>query len=309
MTSAGTLRIERKVYPAEINDIPPEIPARLAYLAMVFAHCRFGNKRRQPTYEGGAKMAAGRLTAFRIWGREDSLSPDGKASLDLMICGQPSRRNLPCCVTLLRFRLAKNGNDCCQDARNLERVGFRSARLGTLFAFSVNRMSLALHRATSNTKVAVQRRWIMNLLSRFGGRIWDPWREIGQLQNDMSRMLAGARAYGGFDHREFPPVNLYVNDHDLLLTLEIAGIDPSKVDVTVTGDTVNLRGERLAEAAQPGESFHRRERPVGQFSREVRLPFEVDPSKTEASYERGVLTVRMARPESVKPRKVTVKSA
>jgi len=149
----------------------------------------------------------------------------------------------------------------------------------------------------------------MNLLSRFGGRIWDPWREIGQLQNEMSRMLAGARAYNAFDQREFPPVNLYVNDHDLLLTLEVPGIDPAQVDVTVTGDTVHLRGERPAETAQPGQSFHRRERAAGQFSREVRLPFEVDPSKTEAAYERGVLTVRMSRPESVKPKKVTVKSA
>ncbi len=149
----------------------------------------------------------------------------------------------------------------------------------------------------------------MNLLSRFGGRIWDPWREIGQLQNEMNRMLAGARAYSGYGPREFPPVNLYVNDHDLLLTLEIAGIDPSKVDVTVTGDTVAIRGERPAAAVRQGESFHRRERPVGQFSRELQLPFEVDPSKTEASYERGVLTVRMTRPESLKPRKVTVKSA
>src|SRR5262245_62723700 len=111
----------------------------------------------------------------------------------------------------------------------------------------------------------------MNLLSRFGGRIWDPWREIGQLQNELSRMLAGARAYGGLGPREFPPVNLYVNDHNLLLTLEIAGIDPSKVDVTVTGDTVAVRGERPAETAANGENYHRRERPAGKFSREVQL--------------------------------------
>lgn len=149
----------------------------------------------------------------------------------------------------------------------------------------------------------------MNLLSRFGGRIWDPWREIGQLQQEMTRMLAGARASTGFSHREFPPVNLYVNDQDLLLTLEVAGIDPAKVDVTVTGDTVAIRGERPVEAIKQGESFHRRERPAGQFVRDVQLPFEVDPSKTEASYEKGVLAVRLTRPESLKPRKVPVKSA
>ncbi|HLJ11408.1 MAG TPA: Hsp20/alpha crystallin family protein [Planctomycetaceae bacterium] len=149
----------------------------------------------------------------------------------------------------------------------------------------------------------------MNLLSRFGGRIWDPWREIGQLQNEMNRMLAGARAYNGLGQREYPPVNLYVNDQDLLLTLELAGIDPAKVDVTVTGDVVSIRGERPSESVQPGESFHRRERPVGQFTRELQLPFEVDPQKTEATYEKGLLTVRLSRPESLKPRKVAVKSA
>jgi len=149
----------------------------------------------------------------------------------------------------------------------------------------------------------------MNLLSRFGGRVWDPWRELGQLQNEMSRVLAGARALTGSSDREVPPVNLYVNDQEVLLTLEMPGIDPAKVDVTVTGDTVTLRGERTIETGNDGETFHRRERPSGRFNRELQLPFEVDPSKTEATYERGVLKVRLGRPESLKPRKVTVKSA
>lgn len=149
----------------------------------------------------------------------------------------------------------------------------------------------------------------MNLLNRFGGRIWDPWREIGQLQNEMSRMLAGARAETRFGQREFPPVNLYVHEHDLLLTLELAGIDPAKVDISVTDDTVTVRGERPAETVQPGESFHRRERPTGSFTRTFQLPFAVDPGKTEATYEKGVLTVRLGRPESQKPKKVMVKSA
>jgi HSP20 family protein len=102
---------------------------------------------------------------------------------------------------------------------------------------------------------------------------------------------------------------LYVNDQDLLVTLEIPGIDPARVDVTVTGDTVEIKGERPAEQVRSGESFHRRERPAGQFKRDIQLPFEVEPSKTEATYEKGILKVRMARPESQKPKKVAVKSA
>src|SRR5262245_9272109 len=107
----------------------------------------------------------------------------------------------------------------------------------------------------------------MNLLSRFGGRIWDPWREMSQLQHEMNRLFSGARPSVGFGHRDFPPVNLYVGEHDLLLRLEVAGIDPSKVDITVTGDTVAISAERTPEQSQQGESFHRRERPVGKFSR------------------------------------------
>jgi HSP20 family protein len=149
----------------------------------------------------------------------------------------------------------------------------------------------------------------MNVLHRFGGRLWDPWREIGQLQIEMNRMLAGARTYTGFGQREFPPVNLYVNEHDLLLTLELPGIDPAKVDVTVTNDVVEIRGERPTEAVRSGENFDRRERPTGSFQRAVQLPFAVDPSKTEATYEKGVLAVRLSRPESQKPKKVVVKSA
>jgi len=149
----------------------------------------------------------------------------------------------------------------------------------------------------------------MNLLSRFGGRIWDPWREMSQLQHEMNRLFSGARVSNGIGQREFPPVNLYVNDQDLLLTLELAGIDPAKVDITVTGDTVVISSERPVEQSKAEENFHRRERPVGQFKRELQLPFEVDPSKTEASYAKGVLSVRLTRPESLKPRKITVKSA
>jgi HSP20 family protein len=47
---------------------------------------------------------------------------------------------------------------------------------------------------------------------------------------------------------------------------------------------------------------------VGKFTRKLQLPFEVDPAQTEATYERGVLRVQLSRPESSRPRKITVKS-
>ena len=148
----------------------------------------------------------------------------------------------------------------------------------------------------------------MNLLSRFGGRVWDPLREIGHLQQEMGRMLSGSRPLGGSHRREYPPVNLYVNEHDLRLTTEVTGIDPEKVEITVTGGAVTIAGDRSAEELHEGESFHRRERASGRFERTLQLPFEVDPDKTEASYRNGVLSIRLARPDSQKPKKVAVKA-
>jgi len=149
----------------------------------------------------------------------------------------------------------------------------------------------------------------MNLLSRFGGRLWDPWREIGQLQQEMGRLLNSARTLSAHDGREAPPVNVYANDNDILITLEAPGIDPSLVDVTVAGSTVTLAGKLGGELAEDGTGFHRRERPAGQFTRRLQLPFEVDPGKTEATYDRGVLSVKLSRPESAKPRRITVKAS
>jgi HSP20 family protein len=149
----------------------------------------------------------------------------------------------------------------------------------------------------------------MNLLSRFGGRLWDPWREIGHLQQEMGRLLSGARAMTGLGPREYPPVNVYVNEHELLVMLELPGIEPATVDLTVTGGTVSIRGERPAEAAQNSQNFHRRERPAGAFERKVELPYEVDPAKTAATFERGVLKIKLSRPESQRPRKVPVNAS
>ena len=149
----------------------------------------------------------------------------------------------------------------------------------------------------------------MNLLSRFGGRLWDPWREIGQLQHEMGRLINSARPFPGTEGRQSPAVNVYVNENDILITLEVPGIDPSQVEITVTGSTISLKGNREAERVGAETSFHRRERSAGEFHRNLQLPFEVDAARTEATFDKGVLTIRLTRPESSKPRKISVKTA
>ena len=144
----------------------------------------------------------------------------------------------------------------------------------------------------------------MNRLNFFGQRFLDPWRQLSGFEN-LARLLP-ASAVGAT--QQHPAVNVFASNDDLLLSMELPGIDPEKLDITVVRDTLTLRGERTADAVQAGEAYHRRERPAGSFARTVHLPFEVDATKTEATYDKGLLQVKLTRPESTRPKKVAVKA-
>jgi HSP20 family protein len=145
--------------------------------------------------------------------------------------------------------------------------------------------------------------------NRVAARVWDPWREIAQLQREVGRLFGGSRGVPGLTAREYPPVNLYAGEQNLILTTEVPGVDPESIDVTVTGDTITLKAERKPEGPAAGDTFHRRERPSGTFTRTLQLPCAVDPGKTEARYEKGTLTVTLTRPEVSRPKKVNVVAA
>lgn len=147
----------------------------------------------------------------------------------------------------------------------------------------------------------------MSLFNGFNGiaRRFDPWQELSQLQQEMSRLASRVRDRVV----EFPAVNIYSGSDSLVVTAEIPGIDPEKLDIVVVGDSLTIRGDVAVGEAHPNETYHRQERPRGPFARTVQLPWEVDPGKTEAHYEKGVLRVHLARPEQQKPRKIVVKPA
>lgn len=137
-------------------------------------------------------------------------------------------------------------------------------------------------------------------ISRFN-RTWDPWTELDR----MHRMLRGLSVpVTG----EFPAVNTWVTGDSAELTVELPGVDPGNVDISVAGKTITLKGSRNPEETKDGETYHRNERWSGQFSRTVDLPFLIDANKVEAKFHRGILTVTMPRAEEDKPRKIIVRS-
>lgn len=104
----------------------------------------------------------------------------------------------------------------------------------------------------------------------------------------------------------YPLVNLYANDEQVLVEAELPGIDPTTLDVTVAGNMLTVKGERVADESIKSEQYQRRERGAGAFSRSFELPYEVEADKVDAAYRRGVLKLTLPRQEASKPRKITV---
>jgi HSP20 family protein len=131
----------------------------------------------------------------------------------------------------------------------------------------------------------------------------DPLREMQRLQREMNRVFTGLEQPLS---QEVPLVNAWVGEGDVVVTAELPGVDPAKVDISVVGNTLTISGTRDADPLKEGESYHRQERHYGRFSRSLQLPFHVEVGKVEARYERGLLRITLPRAEADKPRKIAV---
>jgi HSP20 family protein len=105
-----------------------------------------------------------------------------------------------------------------------------------------------------------------------------------------------------------PRINLWQDDDAVHAELDLPAVDPAKLDVQVTeGNRLTVQGERPAPEVS-GAVWVRQERPFGTFSRAVMLPALVDPDKVEATYEHGVLKLKLPKSEAAKPRKINVRA-
>jgi HSP20 family protein len=127
----------------------------------------------------------------------------------------------------------------------------------------------------------------------------------------MSRMLDELnRTWGESDAATaYPRLNAYTNDEGLLLTMEVPGIDPASIDVTVQDNVLTIAGNFPARERREGESYHRSERRTGKFERRLTLPYRVHADQVKAECRRGVLAVVLPKPEEEKPRKIAVRAA
>jgi HSP20 family protein len=105
---------------------------------------------------------------------------------------------------------------------------------------------------------------------------------------------------------EEPLMNVGATDEEVLITAEVPGIDPEKLDISIVGDTLTLSGERAAETFGKEAKFLRQERFSGTFLRTLQLPFRVDAEKVEAKYHNGILEMKVPRAVEDRPKKIAV---
>lgn len=104
-----------------------------------------------------------------------------------------------------------------------------------------------------------------------------------------------------------PPVDVSEHENELVVTMELAGGRREDVEVECRGDTLVIRGEKRSERSEHHEQLHYVERTYGAFTRSVPLPTSVDPASAEASFEDGVLTIRIRKRRSDEGQPVAVR--
>jgi HSP20 family protein len=134
---------------------------------------------------------------------------------------------------------------------------------------------------------------------------------LNQLRRELDQLLGGFRAQPAGSWlgtgRDNPPVNLWETDDAVQVELEIPGVNSDQIDISVAGGELSLHVER-PEVEQENVTYHRRERPVGSFTRVLRLPADVDPGSVQADLNNGVLLITLPKAESAKPRKINVRA-
>jgi HSP20 family protein len=135
--------------------------------------------------------------------------------------------------------------------------------------------------------------------------------ELERMRRDMDRLSEGLTR-GIF--REpmagvFPLMNVTEDKDSYYVRAELPGLKADDLDISVTGDTLSISGERKIPAEDEKAQYHRREREAGKFSRIVSLPAQIDTGKVEARCSDGVLTVVLPRAEAAKPKQIAVKTS
>jgi HSP20 family protein len=137
-------------------------------------------------------------------------------------------------------------------------------------------------------------------------------REMSDLRHRVNQMFgdmlypATADGQGLNQWNWNPVVDIYDNDDSIVIKAELPGVEKKDISIDVKDRHLILKGERSVDNEVKEEKYYRRERSYGSFQRIFSLPVDVDTDKIEATYADGLLKIEIPKPETQKPRQITV---
>jgi HSP20 family protein len=137
---------------------------------------------------------------------------------------------------------------------------------------------------------------------------WEPVRELDTLQGEVNRLFDtffGTPANGRV-RRWVPAMDLVETEDALVLRADLPGLDRDDVAIEIKDRVLTVSGERKAEDEQKADGYYRVERAYGGFSRSLTMPEGIDADRVEANFDKGVLEIRIPKPEERKPHRVAI---
>jgi HSP20 family protein len=140
---------------------------------------------------------------------------------------------------------------------------------------------------------------------------FDPFRDVLALQNRMNSIFQEYNRNNQGDSDLVsaafaPPVDIYEDEHKIVLKLEVPGMKESDLDIQLENNVLTVKGERKFEKEEKEENFHRIERRYGSFYRSFTIPNTVNPESVKASYDAGVLRLELEKRAEAKPKQIKV---
>ena len=144
---------------------------------------------------------------------------------------------------------------------------------------------------------------------------WSPLKELEEMRKDMDRLFDEffspvTRRRRGWLKPEMgvivPNIEMYDRKNEIVLKAELPGVSKENIDLTITKDSITLKGEVKKEEEIKEEDYYASERSYGSFTRTIALPAEVDSEKSKASFKNGVLEIVLPKREEAKPKEIKI---
>ena len=142
---------------------------------------------------------------------------------------------------------------------------------------------------------------------------WEPFSDLMSLREAMDRLFEesvvrpGSRVLAPYGASELA-LDMYETDNEVVVTAALPGVKPEEVEITITGDTLTIKGETTSGTTVEKVNYLRQERRYGAYSRTVALPTPIHADKAEAKFKDGVLTLSIPKAEEAKPKTIKVKT-